>query len=156
MLSFAVSIHVPARGTTTISINCITVTMFQSTFPRGERLMGEVDARVKKIVSIHVPARGTTKDIREHIARDNVSIHVPARGTTRPPGHAKDNIPVFQSTFPRGERRGSRKCLEIPCHRFNPRSREGNDCLMLRIPPLLVLFQSTFPRGERLFKNFII
>ena len=77
-----VSIHVPARGTTSLVL--------------------ADDAY--SVVSIHVPARGTTV----YQARGNipqfVSIHVPARGTTQ---ILLDNrgVTKFQSTFPHGERR---------------------------------------------------
>ena len=56
---------------------------------------------------------------------------------------------IFQSTFPRGERRIFCCIGYIFCN-FNPRSRVGNDGgrTLWQIP--LYGFQSTFPRGERL------
>lgn len=53
------------------------------------------------------------------------SLHVPARGTT------SDLDPVlglgkFQSTCPRGARRG-RRILQIRRDHFNPRAHEGHD-----------------------------
>ena len=54
----------------------------------------------------------------------------------------------FQSTLPRGERRGT-SCTSSILRNFNPRSHEGSD----RQPPPkhrhLLRFQSTLPRGER-------
>ena len=55
-----VSIHVPARGTTTSD-------------DLYDKIMG---------VSIHVPARGTTCCSQYRWSSHSVSIHVPARGTT--------------------------------------------------------------------------
>ena len=99
-----------------------------------------------------------------------LSIHVPARGTTQIDG-AEKLKGVFQSTFPRGERRLFPRRCEVPTA-FNPRSREGNDgCIPKKELDAIILsihvpargttsscaspriftfsFQSTFPRGER-------
>ena len=80
---YKVSIHVPARGTTSSSsvISPSTHT-FQSTFPQGERPYESRRDVYVQDVSIHVPARGTTYRQYCDIAEDMVSIHVPARGTT--------------------------------------------------------------------------
>ena len=99
-----ISIHVPAWGTTVKrSLDEIIDTLFQSTFPRGERLNYRVQCRSHfyfnprsrvgndKIgdtlwwisdISIHVPAWGTTNRNRCDIIRCRISIHVPAWGTT--------------------------------------------------------------------------
>ena len=77
-----------------------------------------------------------------------VSIHVPTRGTTI----RRDFFPadrVFQSTFPRGERRVCTGIISYT-HGFNPRSHEGNDCNLIKFHIIHDMFQSTFPRGERL------
>ena len=79
-------------------------------------------------------------------------------------------FPLFQSTFPRGERRVSDAQMAAITD-FNPRSRVGNDNNTSHIPVHLLIsihvpawgttdvirvgldfneFQSTFPRGERL------
>ena len=77
-------------------------------------------------ISIHVPAWGTTGLLTAQKSYKEISIHVPAWGTT-----ACSPYPVvtwlFQSTFPRGERRTV--CIRVVT---------------------MILFQSTFPRGERL------
>ena len=78
----AVSIHVPARGTTVGTMDMDEVKKFQSTFPRGERLARAAQLERRQGVSIHVPARGTTYFQRNNIIYIDVSIHVPARGTT--------------------------------------------------------------------------
>ena len=123
----AVSIHVPARGTTRwhgktllqgISFNPRSrkgndfkipngdpaVVPFQSTFPQGERPVEGGFKVVKYEVSIHVPARGTT----EILSLDFMTWK-------------------FQSTFPQGERRYDRRELCESRRSFNPRSRKGND-----------------------------
>ena len=126
-----ISIHVPAWGTTSRKIIFKIFFTFQSTFPRGERLLFFFCARMSPLISIHVPAWGTTKieELKENgIA---ISIHVPAWGTTVKVTHTL--------TFR---------------HDFNPRSRVGNDFSYCHVTPLLFLFQSTFPRGERLASAF--
>ena len=99
----------------------------------------------------------------------SISIHVPAWGTTEPVMSAIRPL-IFQSTFPRGERRnGYSPGLTID--HFNPRSRVGNDgkeCVALGSDLAISIhvpawgttafavssiaahpFQSTVPRGER-------
>ena len=77
-----------------------------------------------------------------------ISIHAPARGATsilRCP-----NISYkFQSTLPRGERRGGAAMWDSDENDFNPRSREGSDTIIHVIMGGHILFQSTLPRGER-------
>ena len=83
---FVVSIHVPARGTTSMLS------------PQEKEVL----------VSIHVPARGTTVTLLRFRRFYMVSIHVPARGTTL---EMESRMTVqfrFQSTFPHGERRWGR------------------------------------------------
>ena len=63
-------------------------------------------------VSIHVPTRGTTPACHGYrICFFTVSIHVPTRGTTPLPWKEQREILMFQSTFPRGERRLSQYAL---------------------------------------------
>ena len=82
----------------------------------------------------------------------------------------QNTTPIFQSTFPRGERRircrseririafnpRSREGNDVQngtdlfnTHSFNPRSREGNDSSAYSYASSISSFQSTFPRGER-------
>ena len=144
----AVSIHVPARGTT-----------------RYNPHNSGIDP-----VSIHVPARGTTLFFPKTNSLIYVSIHVPARGTTWKEKMINEDYIWFQSTFPQGERLEF-GLNDVICHCFNPRSRKGNDATAVDFftPPSVVsihvpargttsrsrlfcsavLFQSTFPQGER-------
>ena len=79
-----VSIHVPARGTTMRRRPQADMPqMFQSTFPQGERHGNKTTIYVRGHVSIHVPARGTTRCRGRGDNRGCVTIHVPARGTTK-------------------------------------------------------------------------
>ena len=76
-----------------------------------------------------------------------ISIHAPAKGATFPVQN--NTYPLqFQSTLPRRERLN---CDGIPfiCINFNPRSREGSDCVLCLTIYCFRLFQSTLPRRER-------
>ena len=122
-----VSIHVPARGTTSVSLSLYNCAGF---------------------VSIHVPARGTTGNRQKRLKEDNVSIHVPARGTTC----GLRICSWFWISFNPRSRTGNdhfscryggdKKC-------FNPRSRTGNDTPGASMSGRFGEFQSTFPHGER-------
>ena len=78
-----ISIHVPARGTTSSRCNGLHISIFQSTYPHGVRHLATPVVRAIHIISIHVPARGTTDGHERDASVYHISIHVPARGTTR-------------------------------------------------------------------------
>ena len=143
-----ISIHVPAWGTTCCSFSISPLTLFQSTFPRGER---------------------------PHLIFDNYSYI--GFQSTFPRGERlifikpQEVIKKFQSTFPRGERpmlsllSCDRNAISIHVPAwgttilnvmirlgilyFNPRSRVGNDAISKSVIVPTCEFQSTFPRGER-------
>ena len=79
-------------------------TIFQSTFPRGERLGWTYRIQTTDAISIHVPAGGTTNCAIYNANDLVISIHVPAWGTTV----IKLDTLTIQGYF-------------------NPRSRVGND-----------------------------
>ena len=123
-----ISIHAPARGATLLFANNPTYLQnfnprsregsddsciipihiglsFQSTLPRGERL-----------VSLMAHARFFNFNPRSREGSDilnantvtkfmDISIHAPARGATNLTDEQIDNLIEFQSTLPRGERR---------------------------------------------------
>ena len=61
-----------------------------------------------------------------------ISIHAPAKGATNGCPYFS-YIARFQSTLPRGERRGCPADLKL-CMDFNPRSREGSDVMQHLVP----------------------
>ena len=78
--------------------------MFQSTFPRRERLFSIIQLIYKGYVSIHVPAKGTT-----HSGNDILYQHHGFNPRSREGNDTKGVSPtgalwMFQSTFPRRER----------------------------------------------------
>ena len=97
-----ISIHVPTRGTTSLVTGLDSVSIFQSTCPRGARLLLKWVQRCSSI-----------------------SIHVPTRGTT-PTSHGTRVTNIFQSTCPRGARRHTAYYTRLYAN-FNPRAHEGHD-----------------------------
>ena len=127
----------------------ISVTLFQSTPPRGERHQLRSQDWRTDIVSIHAPTRGATFAHLAFRPFRNVSIHAPTRGATlivdwfwgepcvsihaptRGATNGEDVKPLyvaFQSTPPRGERLLILLAVfSLLC--FNPRPHEGSDSL---------------------------
>ncbi len=148
-ISHPISIHAPARGATTHQqIGKISVFIFQSTLPRGERPTWTLPAQSFRAYfnprsregsdSLAASIFSTCSLFQSTLPRGErhtsqlfcrpqclISIHAPARGATLLPQcffqHRR-----FQSTLPRGERPG---------------------CALTAIWQRL--FQSTLPRGER-------
>ena len=121
-----ISIHVPAWGTTTNRMN------FQQYF---------IDFNPRSRVGNDDHGRGNWKgrihfNPRSRVGNDGVltlffpcvliSIHVPAWGTTLALVTSTLSS-LFQSTFPRGERRIALRVYGRVTVYFNPRSRVGND-----------------------------
>ena len=121
-----ISIHVPTRGTTSLTRSSGTLTW----------------------ISIHVPTRGTTAYEAYKILYPVISIHVPTRGTTRAAA-VTASMSTFQSTSPRGGRPTASQMFHVPIEfqstsprggrpigsagtrtrirYFNPRPHEGDD-----------------------------
>ena len=126
---------------------------FQSTLPRGERPSLRWPCRVRLPISIHAPARGATSRTPYKAPLTFISIHAPARGATIFKNFSF-YFSSFQSTLPRGERRGKIR----PVYRHNgfqstlPRGeRLGRKDRLVGDQR----FQSTLPRGERLLTLFV-
>ena len=98
-----VSIHVPAKGTTIDSVKIIFLFGFQSTFPRRERRSDLRDNAESRRVSIHVPAKDR---ILPRIYYQGASFNPRSReGNDGGSLCRADGVKLFQSTFPRRERR---------------------------------------------------
>ena len=81
---WGVSIHVPARGTTSSGHSpSPRKLLFQSTFPRGERLATSQHRKGENICFNPRSREGNDNNSRNIARICGVSIHVPARGTTR-------------------------------------------------------------------------
>ena len=141
-----ISIHVPARGTTSVGTFSSAAQVFQSTYPHGVRPSQNSGISWKNyfnprtrtgydttsepfllydFISIHVPARGTTELPTRSYRCLRISIHVPARGTT-----GCDKRPI----------RYIRISIHVPARGTTLRSAKMVNGLS---------FQSTYPHGVR-------
>ena len=126
---------------------------FQSTHPRGVRLIASCERSVHLDVSIHAPARGATREHVRQIHRHEVSIHAPARGATAGGRGQVFGLHVSIHAPARGATPSS--CHLLHRHScFNPRTREGCDSAPVRLPQPPREFQSTHPRGVRPYRFF--
>ena len=103
MMQDIISIHVPAWGTTILKTYAQESKIFQSTFPRGERLMTDIKEAGLKLFQSTFPRGERPCNQCNQGFHIGISIHVPAWGTTDL-STKPDWCPLFQSTFPRGER----------------------------------------------------
>ena len=143
-----ISIHVPAWGTTC----CIFIKVLFKSISIHVPAWGTTSVTglspFSICISIHVPAWGTTSIASGMSAYMTISIHVPAWGTTSyvtwqaNKSYISIHVPAWGTT-------GSLFIIAVLYANFNPRSRVGNDLLMLLSYQLASPFQSTFPRGER-------
>ena len=141
-----ISIHVPSWGTTIFTRRQPPCILFQSTFPRGERRHRYQILRTKNrfqstfprgerrtggsqaVAACNFNPRSLVGNDGLHFHRDwrrFISIHVPSWGTTQCLANTR-RMRLFQSTFPRGERRRRWICSTEEGN-FNPRSLVGND-----------------------------
>ena len=166
-----ISIHAPTRGATLCAFPLPDPYIFQSTLPRGERLVSSWDTL---ITSVHFNPRsheGSDAELRNnpvHLRNFNPRSHEGSDNTftngnpiriqfqstlprgERPTAPYDWQLPQeFQSTLPRGERHGG-KSMDLMKKDFNPRSHEGSDDITKYQLHLFRQFQSTLPRGERL------
>ena len=190
---FVVSIHAPAWGATALvrrmsvralcfnprtRVGCDTSRrnrpaprkQFQSTHPRGVRLLHAEGHIRDGPVSIHAPAWGATQcfdfflccfpvsihapawgatGFRERVQdAQGVSIHAPAWGATGDAARPAGGNVTFQSTHPRGVRQDRHRRHGLHGG-FNPRTRVGCDIPSRSFIWQLLMFQSTHPRGVR-------
>ena len=141
---------------------------FQSTFPRGERhlcwlvavkhihfnprsLVGNDAIDIKFYVpKIDFNPRSLVGNDEQAEARQwqhAISIHVPSWGTTACTS-IETGVDLFQSTFPRGERRQLRKILH-KTKQISIHVPSWGTTTSYREYLSIDSFQSTFPRGER-------
>ena len=188
-----ISIHDPARGATFChllallntrnfnprsregsdgpsDVTLLTVPVFQSTLPRGERHLPQtrcpenvyfnprsregsdedVTTKVDSLeISIHAPARGATSTYQHTHYSTRISIHAPARGAT----DFSDFFKFFLRISIHAPARGATVdpffgSLDHVISIHAPA--RGATFGTLRSIPAASLFQSTLPRGERL------
>ena len=172
-----ISIHAPTRGATALGwFPCQSWQISIHAPTRGATSAGSVRQQAQEAeISIHAPTRGATPENPVPIvSAGDISIHAPHEGSDSGQQWVCDEIDLFQSTLPRGERRSlhSVSCIveRISIHaptrgatkttlqgynspgvypHFNPRSHEGSDAFCCAFCCSSSIFQSTLPRGER-------
>ena len=149
-----VSIHAPAWGATVRSRISFTSLSFQSTPPRGGRLLEDNAQRQDLPVSIHAPAWGATIARVVHKTVKVVSIHAPAWGAT-PLRHAircrldvSIHAPAWGATIETGRETAAPIIVSIHAPAWGATDLAVDD----RVD---CVFQSTPPRGGRPVKEFI-
>ena len=150
------------------TIKCLGL-QFQSTHPRGVRLVLVCGRCKDTLVSIHAPTRGATDKANDLCPHQSVSIHAPTRGATTSTSCRR----ILQTVSIHAPTRGAtdKGLLYRGWHLgFNPRTHEGCDiyCSVQFISVLVSIhaptrgatdkterhfnvkmFQSTHPRGVR-------
>ena len=143
-----ISIHAPAKGATTISPSSDVMQSFQSTLPRRER----------PILDVQQPARhdfnprsreGSDDYGDETSAVKFISIHAPAKGATYRLAARRKADRHFNPRSREGSDGGGNGKVHKILRDFNPRSREGSDQAKANSRPTNRPFQSTLPRRER-------
>ena len=165
-----ISIHAPARGATSMAAMGTTLgNGFQSTLPRGERLVKPCclkypfnfnprsregsDKRHSRNMFETIDFNPRSREGSDAIlSRDprnaEISIHAPARGATM---QAQKRAILQRISIHAPARGATRSLFRIAKagSYFNPRSREGSDVNPLPRRGASIRFQSTLPRGER-------
>ncbi len=122
----SISIHVPAWGTTIRVLASKPVPVFQSTFPRGERLSEMVGGAWEN--NFNPRSRvGNDGSYPDASGEPPISIHVPAWGTTFRVTWKPSFIENFNPRSRVGNDKIQHAVMVIGCGYFNPRSRVGND-----------------------------
>ena len=143
-----ISVHAPTRGATSNSLSFSIFSVFQSTLPREERLLGLNFKEANSIFQSTLPRE--KRLLQQYLSHFQL---------------------LFQSTLPREERhnttgwQGTGEIISIHAptrgatiritvgllitQNFNPRSHERSDT-PIAIPTTPAQFQSTLPREERL------
>ena len=119
-----ISVHAPTRGATSNSLSFSIFSVFQSTLPREERLLGLNFKEANSIFQSTLPRE--KRLLQQYLSHFQL---------------------LFQSTLPREERPVS-PIFDLQTSHFNPRSHERSDLVML-ISSQFHIFQSTLPREER-------
>ena len=108
-------------------IRSISIILFQSTLPQGERHGAFDTLAAYLLISSPAPARGATPPEDDDGDLDDISIHAPARGATEKGGAIMAyRIKISIHAPARGATPLLTVSRMISCD-FNPRSRKGSD-----------------------------
>ena len=144
-----ISIHAPARGATSMAAMGTTLgNGFQSTLPRGERLVKPCCLKYP----FNFNPRSREGSDKRHSRNMFETIDFNPRSREGSDLHRFRHVLVVVGISIHAPARGATFChllALLNTRNFNPRSREGSDgpsdVTLLTVP----VFQSTLPRGER-------
>ena len=122
----SVSIHAPTWGATVDRIEKRQDAVVSIHAPTWGATLRWSEQRNGVSVSIHAPTWGATLLLPFACGLCFVSIHAPTWGATELRKLLEQAL-EFQSTRPRGARRGPRECTPRPRQCFNPRAHVGRD-----------------------------
>ena len=145
-----ISVHAPTRGATSNSLSFSIFSVFQSTLPREERLLGLNFKEANSIFQSTLP--------REE--RPVSPIFDLQTSHFNPRSHERSDTPIaipttpaqFQSTLPREERLSNVDFKSIPYISIHAPTRGATNKYIIRAEAYK--FQSTLPREERRFPFF--
>ncbi len=127
-----ISIHAATRAATLAVLVVPTSRLFQSTQPRGLRLLGGFYMRGVKRISIHAATRAATGVSVSAFAREPISIHAATRAATGVSVSAFAREPISIHAATRAATCHTSPALYGGCD-FNPRSHEGCDTARARL-----------------------
>ena len=121
-----ISVHAPTRGATSNSLSFSIFSVFQSTLPREERLLGLNFKEANSIFQSTLPRE--ERLLQQYLSHFQLLFQSTLPREKRRNYATTGDIPTkFQSTLPREERRAKRTCLPKEPSDFNPRSHERSD-----------------------------
>ena len=142
-----ISVHAPTRGATSNSLSFSIFSVFQSTLPREERLLGLNFKEANSIFQSTLP-----REERQQLLHHNYYHHQFQSTLPREERRIFDFIRIifilFQSTLPR-EERPVPAVLHPSCVRFQSTLPREERRLLHFFQSQLFQFQSTLPREER-------
>ena len=121
-----ISVHAPTRGATSNSLSFSIFSVFQSTLPREERLLGLNFKEANSIFQSTLPRE--ERLLQQYLSHFQLLFQSTLPREKRRNYATTGDIPTkFQSTLPREERLAKRTCLPKEPSDFNPRSHERSD-----------------------------
>ena len=127
-----ISVHAPTRGATSNSLSFSIFSVFQSTLPREERLLGLNFKEANSIFQSTLPRE--ERLLQQYLSHFQLLFQSTLPREKRRNYATTGDIPTkFQSTLPREERRAKRTCLPKEPSDFNPRSHERSDSFIAYI-----------------------
>ena len=133
-----ISVHAPTRGATSNSLSFSIFSVFQSTLPREERLLGLNFKEANSIFQSTLPRE--ERLLQQYLSHFQLLFQSTLPREKRRNYATTGDIPTkFQSTLPREERLPCPLQILCPAY-FNPRSHERSDAFLLVSGMIFIYF----------------